>query len=311
MTITFQVLGMPGRDNAVLVKVDSGHSLERLLFDCGDGCLTQLGFDQYFRANFDRPTKPNRSWGPPGTSAILQHRFQGYLWNLNDKMHGTWQVTDIHPTELRSFRYDAREGYANAHDAGREVYEHTIFEQPSFRVEALTLNHRTPSSGYIVREPSRQNIDGAKMDALGLSPGPWLKLLKEADSGEQEIDVSGSKRSLSELRELLLVESPGDSFAYLTDFLLSEAEVPGVAERLRGCRVIICDGQYRHADLDLALKNYHMTAVLSAQLARQAEVGELVLFHLSDRYQPVEWNEMLAEARQVFPNTRYPVEWQW
>ena len=332
MTITFQVLGTPGRDNAVLVKVDSGQSLERLLFDCGDACLTQLpfsevqaidqqffshlhmdhigGFDHYFRANYDRTTKPNHSWGPPGTAAILQHRFQGYLWNLNNEMSGSWLVTDIHPSELCTSRFELSEAYSQSHEVSREPFQWTILDQPTYRVEALTLDHRTPSIGYIVREPSKQNIDTAKMTALGLTPGPWLKQLKDfASSGE--IDVGGTRRSLQELRNLLMVESPGDSFAYLTDFLLPADEMAPVAERLRGCHVLVCDGQYRHSHLELARKNYHMTTVLSAQLAAQAEVGELVLFHLSDRYEPAEWNEMLAEARQVFPNTRFPVEWKW
>ena len=36
---------------------------------------------------------------------------------------------------------------------------------------------------------------------------------------------------------------------------------------------------------------------------------ELVLFHLSDRYQRADWLEMLQEARQIFPKTGYPTHW--
>jgi ribonuclease Z len=82
-----------------------------------------------------------------------------------------------------------------------------------------------------------------------------------------------------------------------------------LADALRGCRVMVCEGQYRHADRPLAEKNYHMTTVLSATLAKRAGVGELVLFHLSDRYEPWEWAEMLQEARRVFPRATYPRGW--
>jgi ribonuclease Z len=332
MAITFQILGKPGRDNAVLVRVDSGQSVERLLFDCGEDCLTDLpftdvqsidqlflshlhmdhigGFDHFFRATYDRPAKPNHSWGPPQTAAILQRRFQGYLWNLHDEMSGSWEVTEIFPSELVTRRYELAEAYAVAHDAGVRPYSHTILEKEIYRIEALTLDHRTPSIGYIIREPSRRNIDTIKMAELGLKPGPWLKLVKDAAFTAGEVDVGGSKRSLAEVRELLMTESPGDSFAYLTDFLLDDAALAHVAERLQGCRVVICDGQYRHADLVLAHKNYHMTTVLSATLAQRAKIGELVLFHLCDRSEPAEWHQMLSEARQVFPNTRFPLEWQ-
>jgi ribonuclease Z len=86
MSINFRVLGAAGSDNALFVQVDSGQAVERLLFDCGDGCLSQLsfgeiqaidhllfshlhmdhvgGFDSFFRCTFDRNTKPNQIWGP-------------------------------------------------------------------------------------------------------------------------------------------------------------------------------------------------------------------------------------------------------
>jgi ribonuclease Z len=52
-----------------------------------------------------------------------------------------------------------------------------------------------------------------------------------------------------------------------------------------------------------------MTTVLAATLARRAQVGQLVLFHLSGRYMREDWIEMLREAREVFPETRLPSHW--
>jgi ribonuclease Z len=42
MSITFRILGRAGKDNALLVQIDSGQAVERLLFDCGEGCLSEL-----------------------------------------------------------------------------------------------------------------------------------------------------------------------------------------------------------------------------------------------------------------------------
>ena len=42
MAIKFEVLGNPGRDNAVYAQVDSGQAVTRLLFDCGYGCLDSM-----------------------------------------------------------------------------------------------------------------------------------------------------------------------------------------------------------------------------------------------------------------------------
>lgn len=46
MTIAYEILGEPGRDNALLVTVDSGQSQHRLLFDCGEGCLGKIPVSQ-------------------------------------------------------------------------------------------------------------------------------------------------------------------------------------------------------------------------------------------------------------------------
>jgi ribonuclease Z len=56
------------------------------------------------------------------------------------------------------------------------------------------------------------------------------------------------------------------------------------SDRLHGWWTLICEGQYRHSDLERARKNLHMTTVQSATLARRAQAGELVLFHSPDRY---------------------------
>lgn len=331
MSISFRILGTAGSDNALLVQVDSGQAVERLLFDCGDACLSGLpfadiqavdhlffshlhmdhvgGFDSFFRSTFNRQTKPNRIWGPPGTIRILQHRFQGFLWNLHEEMAATWRVSDIHPQEIQTTRFELREAFAVAHDEGTQPHVRTLWEGAGCVVEAITMDHRTPTLAYIVREKARRNIDTSRLPSLGLKPGPWLKQLKESAGGTDTVVIDGVTHSAVELRERLIVETPGDSIAYLTDFLLDEPAMERLTDALRGCRVMICEGQYRHADIELARKNFHMTTVLAATLAQRAQVEELVLFHLSDRYPRADWLEMLREARQVFPKAAYPQHW--
>ena len=82
-----------------------------------------------------------------------------------------------------------------------------------------------------------------------------------------------------------------------------------LTEALQGVGTVICECQYRHDDASLATRNYHMTTTQVGTLARRANVGRLVLFHLSDRYQPEQWRELLAEAQTVFPATAYPEHW--
>lgn len=331
MSIHFQILGTAGRDNALLVQVDSGQAVERLLFDCGDDCLSQLsfgdilatdhllfshlhmdhvgGFDSFFRCTFSRTTRPNHIWGPPQTAQIIQHRFQGFLWNLHKQMAGTWCVSDIHADQICTTRFELQEAFAIAHEVGTREFERTVLEGAGYTVEAITMDHRTPTLAYVVREKPRYNIDTSRLAQLGLRPGPWMKQLKESGNNSSELVIDGVTRNRDELRQALMVETPGDSIAYLTDFLLDEPAIERLSHLLQGCRVLVCEAQYRHADVELAQRNYHMTTVLSATLAKRAEVEELILFHLSDRYEAPVWTEMLQEARQIFSNTQYPSQW--
>jgi len=329
--ITYSVLGSPGRDNALLVQVDSGQATEKLLFDCGEGCLAGLsysdvqavdhlffshlhmdhvaGFDSYFRCNYNRSVKPNRIWGPPGTARILQHRFQGFLWNLHEEMAGRWDVHDIHPDRVQTSTFELTEAFSREHDGGTRPYKKVILEGAGFEIEAVTMDHRTPTIAYILREKTRRNIDTSRLASMGLRPGPWLKHLKDSPGVTDSVVIDGVTHDLEAIQKAILVESKGESIAYLTDFLLDEMAMDQLAESLRGCRTIVCESQYRHADMALADRNFHMTNVLTATLALRAQAGELVLFHLSDRYETTEWVDMLNEARLVFPNTRYPKHW--
>lgn len=332
MSISFRVLGDPGRDNALLVLVDTGQAIFRLLFDCGENCMSVLpisefqaidhlffshfhmdhvgGFDSFFRCNFRRQTKPNQIWGPPGTGRIMQHRFCGFLWNLHHEMDASWHVHDILPSEIRTTRFELSEAFEQAHDTECVEYTNVVLDTPMLTVSAYTMDHSTPAMAYLVQEKARQNVDSAALVRLGLKPGPWLQQVKNLDSPLTEIEIDGVPHSVETLRSELLTEMQGDSICYLTDFLLEEETIGKLAPRLTGCKTMVCEAQYRQEDAELARANRHMTVTNSARLANEAAVKELILFHLSDRYRTPEWLEMLHDAKAIFQETRFPEQWK-
>ncbi len=103
--------------------------------------------------------------------------------------------------------------------------------------------------------------------------------------------------------------TPGKSIAYLTDFLLDATAMEKICRMVVGCDTIVCESQYLHEDLSLAIKNFHMTATQAAQIAVRSQCKQLVLFHLSERYQG-NWLCFLDEARAIFPNTTFAEEWE-
>ncbi|GEM49854.1 MBL fold metallo-hydrolase [Deinococcus cellulosilyticus] len=331
MSIHFQVLGQMGMDNALLVKLENYRKLERLLFDCGDRTLSDLpysdllgidhlffshlhvdhvsGFDAYFRANFNRTSKENHIWGPPETARIMQHRFQGYMWNLAEQYGTVWQVHEVFPEHVHTYCFETAEGFRIAHDLGQVKHQGVILDQEQYQVRAITLDHQTPCLGFAVHERAKTRIDLSKLSDLGLRSGKWLELLKDFHFSEESIEVDGKQYSMAFLKEKLLMGHPRGGLAYLTDFLLTPEALGDLRGFLQHVDVLICEGQYLHEDLARARRNFHLTSRQAAQIALEAGIHKLVLMHVSKRYEAAQWQRLLSEAQEVFVNTAFPEHW--
>ena len=224
-------------------------------------------------------------------------------------MSGTWRVHDVSQTGVSTSRFELCEAFATKHDEGTSERNVNLVDLGTCTVEAHVMHHGTPSLAYVVREKVRSNVDTNRLAALGLRPGPWLKQLKDKSDMPDTLVIDGVAHSTGTLRESLVTETPGDTIAYLTDFILDEAAIAHLSRVLQGVGTVVCEAQYRNSDQALALRNFHMTTGLVADLARRAAINRLVLFHLSDRYTSNEWIEMLAEARAIFPETFFPEAW--
>ena len=101
---------------------------------------------------------------------------------------------------------------------------------------------------------------------------------------------------------------------FLKAIIFRDLNRPGEAIRTLNHAVKLNDNRavYRSRyllDRDLAVKNHHTTTQQVARLARDAGVGQLHLFHLSDRYDRAGWLSQLAEARAIFPASGFPEAW--
>ncbi|ACO47737.1 MBL fold metallo-hydrolase [Deinococcus deserti] len=324
-----QVLGRPGEDNALWVTADSGQGRKRLLLDCGAGTLTALpfaefqavdhllfshlhmdhvgGFDDFFRATFDRAGRENHVWGPPGTAQILSHRFQGYWWNFAPELRGTWLVHDVSAEEVQSFRFEAHEAFAVMHCAGTRGHQGTIIQTAEVSVQVVPLLHHGTSLGFILREPDRLTVDREALAQSKLSPGPWLTQLKHGVSGK--LEIQGTVHDAAALAAKLMSREPGDSLAYFTDFLLDESELRRLSVALQNVQSLYAEAQYAPEDSELACRHHHTTVSQVARLAAAAEVKHLTLLHLSRRYRPDRWNDLLGTVRQTFPSASFPDGW--
>ena len=329
MPITSQILGLPGQDNAVLASVNTGQFIANLLFDCGD-CLGDLalkdirsidhlffshlhmdhiaGFDTFFRSVYRRTEKTNQVWVPQGSAEIIHRRMQGFWWNLPVEEEVKWLIHEISNDSVCTFETQLSDGFTQlTHKATREIEDGIVLETKNYKLTALPVHHHGLCLAYRLDEADKSNMDVNSLIADGLKPGKWVGELNTTSS--DTVTIEGREHNVAELKEKYFHTKKGNSLAYLSDFLLDEATLNSLVEKLSGIQHIVCESQFIPEDLDRALATCHMTANQGATLANLVSSEKLTLFHISDRYQREQWAQMLDSAKSIFPTTSFPTHW--
>jgi ribonuclease Z len=166
-------------------------------------------------------------------------------------------------------------------------------ETPAYRLTAAPLDHRLLCLGFRLEEsprPGRFSVEAAA--ALGVPPGPLFGRLQRGE----EVRLSDGRTVTP--GEVLGPARPGAVLAYCTDTRPCAAAV----ELGRDADLLIYEGTFDASMPDEAARKGHSTVAEAARVALEAGARQLVITHLSPRYQDV--SVLLAQARAIFPNTR-------
>lgn len=290
--------GVPTRArNVSAVAVRLAQRSELWLFDCGEGTQHQflrsdLRLSQ-LRRIFITHMHGDHVFGLPGLLASLG-------------LSGSSGGVDLYgPDPLESYlegvlrTSSTRIGYPLEVHQVRSAAEanRIVFEDADLTVRATPLHHRVPAYAYRVEEkPKPGRFDIQKAQELAIPPGPVYASLKRGETValEDGRQIDG--------RTLCGPEKAGASLVYCTDTVFCEAAVT----LAKGADLLIHESTFSHAEADMAFQRQHSTSTMAAQTAAEAGVGQLVLTHLSPRYAPgnaVTADDLLAEARAIFPNT--------
>lgn len=172
----------------------------------------------------------------------------------------------------------------------REIRPGVLMENEEFTLSAFPVSHRGPGCfGFAFVERSRRPFLADRAEALGVPAGPVRRQL-----------VAGEAVTLADGRvvhpdQVLGPEQPGAKLIFVGDVGRTDDLVP-VAHK---ATALVIEATYLEEEADMARRFGHLTAAQAARLARDAEVGTLILHHLSRRYTV---REVLAEARPIFEN---------
>jgi ribonuclease Z len=261
---------------------------ELFLFDCGEGCQTQifrarLGIGA-FRAVFLSHLHGDHVLGIPGLLMTMSQSSRSQpLLLVGPAGVARWidhlcEDLNFHP----SFDISVKET-----DSG------PVLVSPQYQVDAFPLEHRVFTLGYCFYErdrPGRFQTETAL--SLGVPRGPlWGRL----QSGFSVTLEGGTEVHPA---EVLGPPRPGRKIVYAVDSRPCKTTVQAAIE----ADLLVHDGMFLSEDADKAQERGHSTVAEAAQVASEARTKQLALTHISPRYRGVD-QKLLEEASLIFPHT--------
>jgi ribonuclease Z len=260
----------------------------RFLIDCGEGAQRQL-----MRAGLGFRGLAHVLL----THAHLDHvlGLAGLLSTLDlYRVDGTIEIVGSDETLAFVRRYLADTIGPEREDSYRlrAISPGPVLARQGWRLDAFAVAHRgTESLGYRFQEEPRHPLISERLEALGVPAGPERAWLAQGRS----VVLADGRHIVPEMVHGAPV--PGTALAIVGD----TEEIAGLIEPVRGADALVIEATFLERDAALARSRGHLTAAAAGRLARDAEVDELLLTHISGRYRP---EEILTEAARHFANVR-------
>lgn len=166
-----------------------------------------------------------------------------------------------------------------------------IYEDRSLIVETIPLEHRVSCCGFIFREkPALPHIRRDMIDFYNIPISQINNIKAGAGWTTPDGDFVPHER----------LTVPADaplSYAYCSD----TRYLPHLHELIKGVSTLYHESTYAEDNIEKARIYHHSTAAQAAMVARDANVGKLLLGHYSSRYR--DESVLLDEAKAIFPNS--------
>lgn len=169
-----------------------------------------------------------------------------------------------------------------------------IYEDDWFIVECKKLDHGIPSYGFRVTEKDKQGellVD--KLKEAGIKPGPIYRDIKEQE-----------QTTLDDGQVILRKDFIGDNKKGRVIAILGDTRHTDQNRSfVENADVLVHEATFTHDQKQLAKEYFHSTTTQAATLAKESSVKQLVLTHISARYQKDDYSSLLQEAQDIFPKT--------
>jgi ribonuclease Z len=205
-----------------------------------------------------------RIYGPKGTKERINHILQTYIF---------------------------KKGFSIEVYEADELKEDLLMDAPEFSVYSFPLSHGLTGNGYyFITKPIRKiNLEYTKK--FGLTRHP---LLGDLQNGK-DIVFNGKKITAAKATYL----DNARKVTYIADTKYFDALI----DYAKSSDLLISEATYSKKDEDKCKDYNHMSSAESAMIAKKSKSKQLILTHLSQRYNSSKLLE--DEAREIFKNSAY------
>ena len=166
-----------------------------------------------------------------------------------------------------------------------------IYEDRSVSITTIPLRHRIPSCGFLFQEKKTPNHIIRDMIDFYQIPVFELNRIK---NGADYVCPDGT---IVPNGRLTTPSANPRSYAYCSDTVYQR----NILSQIKGVDLLFHEATFMHEDAARAKETFHTTTLQAAEIARDAEVKQLVIGHFSARYENEEL--LLEETQSLFPNT--------
>ncbi len=166
-----------------------------------------------------------------------------------------------------------------------------IFEDDKIEVYTIPLSHRIYTNGFLFKEkPGERKLDMNAVKAANIDLAYYRKL-------KQGFDVENKDGILINNSTVTKAPNKTKSYAFCSDTAFDEKIIPII----KNADVLYHESTFLEKHEHLCDPTKHSTAKQAAKIAKQANIGTLILGHYSTRYDGLEGFK--TEAQEIFQNT--------
>jgi ribonuclease Z len=257
------------------------------------------GFDHWLKLGLGRTPRIVLGGGP-GFVDQLEHKLRAYTWNVVHRYAVPMRI-EAHSLEVDGSRhhahFDSREHFARRDGPPDPPGDSDLLlDEPLFSVRGRIVDHEMPVLAFAIDEKAELRVAADRVRAMGLTTGSWLRSLKDAllagapDDTVIELtwrDRAGEhrhRRTVGDLRPLVLDAVPGRRIGYVTDLRFTEANIAQLSRHLGDVDLLYIESRFLEEEREQAARKNHLTARQAGEIARRLRAKKVSPFHFSPRY---------------------------